>query len=92
MRHTEIALQDVTNSRYQLELFVGNQKIELEKKGDRTWMPMDLVVPTALLQEASLLRFYQEAARLPLPLRLPSRMDLQLFPVDALAYTHEARQ
>ena len=40
MRHTEIRLQDVTNSRYQLELFVGNQEIELEKKDNRTWIPV----------------------------------------------------
>ena len=40
MRHTEITLQDVTNARYQLELFVGNQKVELEKKSDRTWTPV----------------------------------------------------
>jgi len=39
LRHTEITLQDVTNSRYQLGLFVENQKIELEKKGDWTWTP-----------------------------------------------------
>ena len=39
LHHTEITLQDVTNSRYQLGLYVENQEIELEKKGDWTWAP-----------------------------------------------------
>ena len=40
LRHTEITLQDVTNSEYQLKLFMGNQKIKLEKKDSRTWTPV----------------------------------------------------
>ena len=40
LRHTEITLQDVTHSKYQLGLFVENQKIELEKKGNWTWTPV----------------------------------------------------
>ena len=39
LRHTEITLKDDTNSKYHLGLFVENQKIELEKKGDWTWTP-----------------------------------------------------
>ena len=39
LRHTEITLKDVTNSTYHLGLFVKNQKIELEKKGDWTRTP-----------------------------------------------------
>ena len=35
--HIEITLQDATNSRYKLGLFLENEKIELEKKGDWTW-------------------------------------------------------
>ena len=40
LRHIEITLQDVTNSKYQLGLFVENQEIELEKKGNWTWTPV----------------------------------------------------
>ena len=39
LRHTELTFQDVTNSRYNLGLFLENQKIELEKKSDRSWTP-----------------------------------------------------
>ena len=35
--HIEITLQDASNSRYKLGLFLENEKIELEKKGDWTW-------------------------------------------------------
>jgi len=46
VRHTEITLQDVTDSRYHLELLEGNQKIELRKNGNRTWTPVQpLYVP-----------------------------------------------
>jgi len=37
--NTEITLQGVPNSKYELELFVGNQEIELQKEGNRTWTP-----------------------------------------------------
>jgi len=40
LRHPEITLHDVTNSRYQLGLFVENQKIELVKKANWTWAPV----------------------------------------------------
>ena len=40
LRHTEITLQDVTNSKYKLALFVENQKLELVKDGNRTWKPV----------------------------------------------------
>ena len=40
VHHIEITLQDVTNSRYKLGLFLENEKIELEKKGDWTWTPV----------------------------------------------------
>ena len=41
-RHTEIniAIQDFTDPQYQLKLFVGKQKIKLEKKDNRTWTPV----------------------------------------------------
>ena len=36
----EITLQGIPNSKYQLELFVGNQEIELQRNGNRTWTPV----------------------------------------------------
>jgi len=44
MRHTEITLQDDTDSKYHLGLFVGNQKIELQTSGigTRTWTPVQI--------------------------------------------------
>ena len=40
VHHIEITLQDDTNSRYKLGLFLEDEKIELEKKGDWTWAPV----------------------------------------------------
>ena len=40
VRHTEITLQDATNSKYQLKLLVGKQKIKLETKDNRIWTPV----------------------------------------------------
>ena len=40
VRHTEITLQDGTNSTYHLELFVGYQEIELQKNDNRNWTPV----------------------------------------------------
>jgi len=42
MSHTEITLQGVPNSEYHLVLFVGNQEIELQRDGTRTWTPVQL--------------------------------------------------
>jgi len=36
VHHIEIALQDGTKSKYHLELFEGNEKIELQSDGSRT--------------------------------------------------------
>jgi len=38
-QQTEITLQDVPNAKYQLDLFVGINEIELERKDSRTWTP-----------------------------------------------------
>ena len=35
--HTDITLQDVPNRVYTLKLFVGNEEVELEKTGNRSW-------------------------------------------------------
>src|SRR5258708_20816426 len=37
--HIEITLQEIPESKYRLQLFVENEKIELQKKDDRTWAP-----------------------------------------------------
>ena len=41
LRHTRINLQDVTDSTYSLELFLGNQNIKLELRGSRTCAPIE---------------------------------------------------
>ena len=40
MCHAEITLQGVPNSKYRLELSVGDQEIELQRNGNRTWTPV----------------------------------------------------
>ena len=40
VRHTEITLQGVPNAKYQLGLSVGDQEIELQRNGNRTWTPV----------------------------------------------------
>ena len=38
-QHTEITLQDVPNLKYKLELFIGSEEIELQRKDSQTWTP-----------------------------------------------------
>jgi len=65
-QHTEITLQDIPNSRYKLELFVGSEAIELVRKDNRTWVPAQrayvLVSSQRLLSEpcAYVERFLRE--------------------------------
>jgi hypothetical protein len=39
-KHIEITLQDVPNLKYKLELFLGNEEIDLQRKENRTWTPV----------------------------------------------------
>jgi len=43
VRYTEINLYGGTDSRYYLELFVGDRKIEFDKGATQTWTPIQLV-------------------------------------------------
>ena len=38
-QYTELTLRDGLNPMYKLELFVGNEEIELQKRDSRTWAP-----------------------------------------------------
>jgi hypothetical protein len=39
-KHIEITLQDVPKLKYKLELFLGNEEIDLQRKANRTWTPV----------------------------------------------------
>jgi len=43
VRHTEITLKDDTDSKYRLELSVGNQEIKLRKGATQSWTPIQFV-------------------------------------------------